>query len=115
MSAEPVNPNSQLLIPIKALSACLKDGPPNLRTQGAHIRSVLGTREIIFTQGPFDGQRMTSHVCSQGTVGKIDIVMRALVNEGRNCNGGDHKRSPPAYGTYVAVAGNESRRLPACM
>src|SRR5580692_3271244 len=94
-------------------SACLKDGPAYFSTPRAHLGGVLGSHEIVLPQRPFDGQLMTRHVCGQGSVGKIDVGVRARVDYGREFNGRHNKRDDPAYRMYLGVAGDEHRRLAA--
>src|SRR6266403_909828 len=96
-------------------SGRLKDGPSDLSTPRARIRRVLGSHQVILPQGPLDSERMARDVSCQGTIGKIDVGMRALVDEGGELNRGHDPRSDPADGTYLGVTGNEHRRLTVCV
>ena len=57
----------------------LHDGPTDLRTPGALVRSVQRSHQVVLPQRPVRGTLITRHVSCQGSIGYVDTSMRACV------------------------------------
>ena len=62
----------------------LHDGPTDLRTPGALVRSVQRSHQIVLPQGPVRGKLITRHVGGQGSIGQVNISMQPCVDD--SCN-----------------------------
>jgi hypothetical protein len=57
----------------------LHDGPTDLRTPGALVRSIQRSHQVVLPQGPVRGTLITRHVSGQGSIGYVDTSMPACV------------------------------------
>jgi hypothetical protein len=77
--------------------ACVKNGPADLGAPGTHVRRVMGPRQVGLAKRSFDGHRMAGDVCRQDPIGKIDVGVRALMNNGGELDAGHDRWHDPAY------------------
>ena len=74
----------------------LHDGPTDLRTPGALVRSIQRSHQVVLPQGPVRGTLITRHVSCQGSIGYVDTSMRACVYD---CGKLDLRRVVGSYPT----------------
>jgi hypothetical protein len=74
----------------------LHDGPTDLRTPGALVRSIQRSHQVVLPQGPVRGTLITRHVSCRGSIGYVDTSMRACVYD---CGKLDLRRVVGSYPT----------------
>src|SRR6476659_5125959 len=87
----------------------LHDGPTDLRTPGALVRSIQRSHEVVLPQRPVRGTLITRHVSGQGSVGYVNASMRACVYD---CGKLDLRRVVGSYPTDTfdgPITGNVDR------
>src|ERR1700730_6836369 len=86
-----------------------RDGPTDLRTPGALVRSIQRSHQVLLPQGPVRGKFITRHVSRQGSIGDVDTSMRACVYD---CGKLDLRRLVGSYATDTfngPITGNVDR------
>jgi hypothetical protein len=74
----------------------LHDGPTDLRTPGALVRSIQRSHQVVLPQGPVRRKLMTRYVSGQGSIGDVKAPMRACVYD---CGKLDLRRVVGSYPT----------------
>ena len=87
----------------------LHDGPTDLRTPGALVRSIQRSHQVVLPQGPVRGTLITRHVSCQGSIGYVDTSMRACVYDCGKVDLGRVVGSYPADSFDWPIAGNVDR------
>ena len=84
-------------------------GQPISVRQGALVRSIQRSHQVLLPQGPVRGKFITRHVSCQGSIGYINTSMRACVYD---CGKLDLRRLVGSYATDTfngPITGNVDR------